>query len=53
MTIVERVRQLGNPAGATGLAISDYMNAINGPLNAAAFRVLMLRPNDRVIEIGF
>jgi SAM-dependent methyltransferase len=53
LPIAERVRQLGNPAGTLGIAIGDYMNAVNGALNVAAFRLLSLRTGDRVLEIGF
>jgi SAM-dependent methyltransferase len=53
LPIAERVRQLGNPMGALGIAIGDYINVVNGALNVAAFRRLSLRSGDRVLEIGF
>src|SRR5712691_994190 len=49
----ERVRQLGNPTGPVGVAIGDYMNAMNGALNAVLFRKLSPQRGNRVLEIGF
>ena len=51
--LAERVRQLGNPVGPVGVAIGDYMNAMNGALNAVLFRQLSPRHGDRILEIGF
>jgi ubiquinone/menaquinone biosynthesis C-methylase UbiE len=51
--LAERVRQLGNPTGAAGVATGDYMNAINGALNAVLFRHLSLHRGNRILEIGF
>jgi ubiquinone/menaquinone biosynthesis C-methylase UbiE len=51
--LAERVRQLGNPVGPVGLAIGDYMNAVNGALNAELFRKLSPQRGDRILEIGF
>jgi SAM-dependent methyltransferase len=51
--LAERVRQLSNPVGPVGVAIGDYMNAINGAINAALIRELLLRRGDRVLEVGF
>ena len=53
LSLADRVRQLGNPVGPLGIAIGDYMNAMNGAINAASFRQLSPRPGDRVLEIGF
>ena len=51
--LAERVRQLGNPVGPVGVAIGDYMNAMNGALKAVLFRQLSPRHGDRILEIGF
>ena len=51
--LAERVRQLGNPTGPVGVAIGDYMNAINGALNAILFRKLEPHSGNRILEIGF
>jgi ubiquinone/menaquinone biosynthesis C-methylase UbiE len=51
--LTERVRQLGNPAGPVGVAIGNYMNAMNGALNAVLFRKLSPQSGDRILEIGF
>jgi arsenite methyltransferase len=51
--LADRIRQLGNPVGPIGVAIGDYMNAMNGAINAAMFRKLSPRRGNRVLEIGF
>jgi ubiquinone/menaquinone biosynthesis C-methylase UbiE len=51
--LAERVRQLGNPTGPVGVAIGDYMNAMNGALNAVLFRKLSPQRGNRILEIGF
>jgi ubiquinone/menaquinone biosynthesis C-methylase UbiE len=51
--IAERVRQLGNPVGPVGVAVGDYMNAMNGALNAVLFRKLSPCRGNRILEIGF
>lgn len=53
LQLAERIRQLGNPVGPIGVTIGDYMNALNGALNAIVFRKLAPRRGNRIIEIGF
>jgi len=46
--LAERVRLLGNPVGPIGVAIGDYMKAVNGALNAGLFRNLLPQSGDGV-----
>jgi arsenite methyltransferase len=52
LTMAERVRLLGHPAGPLGAAMGDYMNALNGRINDAVYGRLRLPPDARVLEIG-
>ena len=49
----EIAAQLARPTGETGVAVADYMNQINARLTNAAYQLLRLPPDGRVLEIGF
>ena len=44
--------QLGRPEGDIGIAVGDYMSAINAQLIKAAYSYLAPPPQGRVLEIG-
>lgn len=47
-------KQLGNPSGMFGQwVLAPLWNYRNSALNDAAFNCLALRPQDRVLEVGF
>lgn len=46
-------RQLSKPAGLGGAIIRLLMNRTNARLNDLALAELEVRPNDRVLEVGF
>jgi len=49
-----QARQLGHPSGLIGrLVLAPMWNRRNSPLNDVAFERLALRPDDRVLEVGF
>jgi SAM-dependent methyltransferase len=49
-----QARQLGNPSGIIGKWIlAPVWNKRNSALNDVAFERLALRPDDRVLEVGF
>jgi hypothetical protein len=46
-------RMLGKPEGEVGRAVGEMMNRTNANITAAVHQRLMLRPNYRVLEVGF
>ena len=49
-----QAQQLGHPSGLIGrLILAPMWNRRNSPLNDMAFERLGLRPDDRVLEVGF
>jgi arsenite methyltransferase len=49
-----QAQQLGRPSGLIGrLILAPMWNRRNAALNDAAFKRLALRPDDRVLEVGF
>lgn len=53
LSLAERAKQLGNPEGALGLAVAEGLNESNKQGNARALRLLALKEDDHVLEIGF
>ncbi|MCV3244025.1 SAM-dependent methyltransferase [Mesorhizobium robiniae] len=53
LTLAERARQLGNPEGAVGLAVADWLNENNRQANAKNVALLGGDAGNRVLEIGF
>ena len=53
LPLAERAKQLGNPEGAVGLAVAEWMNEFNKSGNERAVHLLALEENDHVLEIGF
>ena len=49
----EMARMLGKPEGEVGRAVGEMMNRTNANITAAVHQRLMLRPNHRVLEVGF
>jgi SAM-dependent methyltransferase len=49
----EMARLLGRPEGEAGRAVGERLNRVNADITAAVYRRLLLRPSDRVLEIGF
>ena len=49
----EMANMLGKPEGEVGRAVGEMMNRVNGNITSAVYQRLMLRDNDRVLEIGF
>ncbi len=49
----EMARQLGNPEGEVGLAVMEWVYENNRASSARAVAALGLKPNSRVLEIGF
>ena len=49
----EMAGMLGKPEGEVGRAVSEMMNRVNANITSAVYQRLMLRDNDRVLEIGF
>jgi len=49
----EMARMLGKPEGEVGRAVGEMMNRTNANITAAVHQRLMLRPNYRVLEVGF
>ena len=49
----EMARLLGKPEGEVGRAVGEMLNRINANITSAVYQRLMLRDNDRVLEIGF
>ena len=49
----EMASQLGKPEGDTGRAVGEMLNRVNANITAAVYQRLMLRPGQRVLEIGF
>lgn len=52
LTPAERARQLGNPEGAVGLAVADWLNENNKQANANTIALLCVEAGNRVLEIG-
>ena len=52
LSAAEMAAQLGRPEGDIGIAVGDYMSAINAHLIKAAYRYLAPPPQGRVLEIG-
>jgi ubiquinone/menaquinone biosynthesis C-methylase UbiE len=52
LTSAERARQLGNPEGAVGLAVADWLNENNKQANANTVAALGIEAGNRVLEIG-
>ena len=53
LTPAERARQLGNPEGAIGIAVAEWLNENNRQSNAEIVAMLGLAPGNQVLEIGF
>jgi ubiquinone/menaquinone biosynthesis C-methylase UbiE len=53
LTPSEMARLLGKPEGEAGRAVGERLNGVNADITAAVYRRLLLRPGDRVLEIGF
>ena len=53
LTLAERARQLGNPEGAVGLAVADWLYENNRQANAKTVASLDVKAGNRVLEIGF
>ena len=53
LTPSEMARLLGKPEGEAGRAVGERLNRVNADITAAVYRRLLLRPGDRVLEIGF
>jgi ubiquinone/menaquinone biosynthesis C-methylase UbiE len=53
LTLAERARQLGNPEGAVGLAVAQWLNENNKQAIAKSVALLNVKPGNRVLEIGF
>src|SRR5262245_43582636 len=49
----EMAQMLGKPEGEVGRAVGEMLNRTNANITAAVYERLMLRPGDRVLEIGF
>jgi SAM-dependent methyltransferase len=49
----EMANMLGRPEGEVGRAVGEMLNRANANITAAVYERLMLRANDRVLEIGF
>jgi ubiquinone/menaquinone biosynthesis C-methylase UbiE len=49
----EMARMLGKPEGEVGRAVGEMMNRANANITESVYQRLMLRANDRVLEIGF
>jgi SAM-dependent methyltransferase len=45
--------QLGHPAGLGGRLVTNVLNRANRKANAAAVRLLDVRPGDRALDVGF
>ena len=44
---------LGKPEGEVGRAVGEMLNRVNANITSAVYQRLMLRDNDRMLEIGF
>ncbi len=44
---------LGKPEGEVGRAVGEMLNRVNANITSAVYQRLMLRDNDRILEIGF
>ena len=53
LTLAEQARQLGNPEGAVGLAVAEWLNENNRQGNAETVGLLGVEAGNRVLEIGF
>ena len=53
LTPAERARQLGNPEGAVGLAVAEWLNENNKESNAKTVALPGIEPGNHVLEIGF
>ena len=53
LTPAKRARQLGNPEGAVGLAVADWLNENNRQANAETVALLGVEAGNHVLEIGF
>jgi ubiquinone/menaquinone biosynthesis C-methylase UbiE len=53
LTPAERARQLGNPDGAVGLAVAEWLNENNRQDYSGIIALLNLEPDGHVLEIGF
>ena len=53
LTLAERAKQLGNPEGAVGLAVADWLSENNRQANAKTVVLLDVKTGNRVLEIGF
>jgi ubiquinone/menaquinone biosynthesis C-methylase UbiE len=49
----EMAGMLGKPEGEVGRAVGEMFNRVNANITSAVYQRLMLRDNDRVLEIGF
>lgn len=49
----EMARLLGKPEGEAGRALGERLNRVNVDITAAVYLRLQLKPNERVLEIGF
>jgi SAM-dependent methyltransferase len=53
LTPAQLAKMLGKPEGEAGRAVGEMMNRVNANITSAVYQRLMLRDNDRVLEIGF
>jgi SAM-dependent methyltransferase len=53
LEIAEQARQLRDPEGEVGLAVTEWLNRTNREANAAFIGALAIKPRSRVLEIGF
>jgi SAM-dependent methyltransferase len=49
----EMAGMLGKPEGEVGRAVGEMLNRVNANITSAVYQRLMLRDNDRILEIGF
>jgi SAM-dependent methyltransferase len=53
LTPAEMAGMLGKPEGEVGSAVGEVLNRVNANITSAVYQRLMLRDNDRILEIGF
>src|SRR6185503_14466392 len=46
-------RQLARPSGLAGLLMRPALNRVNARVNRTALDLLSLRPDDRLLDVGF
>jgi ubiquinone/menaquinone biosynthesis C-methylase UbiE len=53
LTPPEMARLLGRPEGETGRTVADMLNRVNAKIIATVYQRLRLKPQERILEIGF